>query len=62
MKKLLAKFRQTQSAADALKLLAYVDRHPVGFFALTFEDQDIVNDLSAKRARAIHAVSCAKAA
>lgn len=61
MQKLLPKFRQSQSAADALKLLAYLDKHPFAE-CLSVGDSVLINDLRAKRARALHAVYCAKAA
>jgi hypothetical protein len=63
MQKLLTKFRQTQSAKDALKLLAYLDKHPFAeCVAPLGSDRALINDLRAKRARAIHAVSLSRAA
>jgi hypothetical protein len=63
MQKLLAKFRQTQSAANALRLLAYLDKHPFAeCLSLDGADRVLIADLRAKRARAQHAVHCAKAA
>jgi hypothetical protein len=63
MQKLLAKFRQTQTAANALRLLAYLDKHPFAeVVSLSVEDRVLVNDLREKRARALHAVHCARAA
>jgi hypothetical protein len=62
MQKLLTKFRQTQSAKDALRLLAYLDKHPFGVVLASVEDQVVVETLREKRARAIHAVHCARAA
>lgn len=62
MQKLLAKFRQTQKGGDALRLLAYLDKHPMGICAAVLSDRALIRDLQAKRARAIHAVACAKAA
>jgi hypothetical protein len=63
MQKLLAKFRQAQTAANALRLLAYLDKHP---FAVCLvggtADAVLINDLRAKRARALNAVYCARAA
>lgn len=63
MNKLITKFRQTQSASDALKLCAYADKHPMAICGVASgSDRVLVNDLLAKRARALHAVYCAKAA
>jgi hypothetical protein len=62
LQKHLAKFRQTQSAANALRLLAYLDKHPFGFVLASIEDQVLIGTLREKRARALHAVHCARAA
>lgn len=48
------------SAKDALKLLAYLDKHP--FVLAPLSDRVLVDTLREKRARALHAVYCAKAA
>jgi hypothetical protein len=55
MNKLLAKFRQTNSAKDALKLLAYLDKHPfaVCLIAAT-PDSVLIANLREMRSRAIH--------
>jgi hypothetical protein len=58
----LAKFRQTQTAANVLRLLAYLDKHPFAeCMSLSVADRVLINDLRAKRARALHAVHCARA-
>jgi hypothetical protein len=62
MLKLLTKFRQTQSANGALKLLAYLDKHPFGIVLASVEDQAVVETLRAKRARAIDALRLLRAA
>jgi hypothetical protein len=63
MQKHLAKFRQAQTAANALRLLAYLDKHPFAeCLHLSVEDRVLVATLREKRARALHAVHCARAA
>jgi hypothetical protein len=63
MQKLLFKFRQAQTAANALRLLAYLDKHPFAeCLSLEGSDRVLIADLRAKRARALHAVHCARAA
>lgn len=63
MQKLLTKFRQTWSAADALKLCAYYDKHPMAICRVASgSDRVLVNDLLAMRACALHAVYSKKAA
>lgn len=62
MQKLIAKFRQTQSAVDALKLCAYADKHPMAICSIASgSDRVLIHDLQAKRARALHAVWAAQA-
>lgn len=69
MQKLLSKFHAAQSlssadaAKAALRLLTYVDRHPMAICSVANgSDRVLIRDLQAKRARALHAVHCAKAA
>jgi hypothetical protein len=63
MQKLLSKFRQSQAAKDALRLLTYLDRHPFAVLVSTsVEDRVLITTLQEKRARALHAVRCARAA
>lgn len=68
MNKLLTKFRQSQSisqtdaAKAALRLLAYLDKHPMAVCLAALPDVVLIRDLQAKRARALHAVYSAKAA
>jgi hypothetical protein len=62
MQKLLTKFRHTQSAKDALKLLAYLDKHPFGVVLASIKDQAVVETLREKRARAIDALRLLRAA
>jgi hypothetical protein len=62
MRKLLFKFRHAQTAANALRLLAYLNKHPFAeCMSLSVADRVLINDLRAKRARALHAVRCATA-
>jgi hypothetical protein len=62
MQKHLAKFRQAQTAANALRLLAYLDEHPFSFLMLPVEDRVLIGTLREKRARALHAIRSARAA
>jgi hypothetical protein len=63
MQKLTAKFHQTQSAKDALRLLTYLDKHPFAeCIAPLGPDRLLIDDLRAKRARAIHAVRLSRVA
>lgn len=68
MNKLLTKFRAAQSlsqaeaAKAALRLLSYLDKHPMAVCLAALPDVILIRDLQAKRARALHAVYCAKAA
>lgn len=68
MQKLLAKFYAAKSmpetARAALRLLAYLDKHPFAICigGLSLADSVTINRLREQRARAIHAVYCAKAA
>jgi hypothetical protein len=63
MQKLLAKFRQSPTAANALRLLAYLDKHPFAeLITAGTADAVLIGTLREKRARALHAVHCARAA
>jgi hypothetical protein len=63
MQKLLTKFRQTNSAADALRLLRYLDKHPFAECLVAgTADAVLINALREKRARAIHAIHAARLA
>jgi hypothetical protein len=63
MQKHLAKFRQAQTAANALRLLAYLDAHPFAeCICPVGADRVLIDDLRLKRARALHAVHCARPA
>jgi hypothetical protein len=63
MQKLLAKFRQDETAANALRLLAYLDKHPFAeLIAAGTSHAVMIDALRTKRARAIYAVHCARAA
>lgn len=63
MQKHLAKFRQAQTAANALRLLDYLDAHPFAeCVGGSVADRVLIGTLREKRARALHAVHCAKAA
>jgi len=52
MQKLLSKFRQTHSAADALRLLNYCDKHPFAVYLSPGEDLDLIAKLARVRDRA----------
>jgi hypothetical protein len=53
MQKLLAKFKQTKSAADALKLLAYLDKHPFAACLAHADDVVLIRRLRVLRACAL---------
>lgn len=57
MQKHLAKFRQAQTAANALRLLAYLDKHPFGVVLASVEDQALIETLRIKRSNAIRALA-----
>lgn len=53
MQKLLAKFKQTRTAADALRLLAYLDKHPMAMVCgVAVDDVALINKLTEVRERA----------
>jgi hypothetical protein len=53
LEKLLAKFRKTGTAKDALRLLTYLDRHPFAVCLSSQEDGEIVKRLRQVRERAL---------